>query len=202
MKPIVYVIDSVTEWAKKHICKEIQLKVPPENTGAMDAGYSYTLENPEAIPMYKPTGDKLPKGMRFTTPSLCVYFQKAGDSLATGTGYVDIQMLFSVWDPGDHGEDLYLPNGDKSYRKQADSGFEKGSSGWRDVWNFVDIARRKLESVTSIEGLAIDKSTDIEYGPIESQDTVVDFYPFWYSWLSFRLTYPLMRNNEDLEQYL
>ena len=202
MKPIVTVIDSVTEWAKEHICKKIQLKVPPENTSPMDAGYSYKLENPEAIPMYKPTGDKLPKGMRFTTPSLCVYFAKAGDSVATGKGYVDIQILFSVWDPGDHGEDLYLPNGDGSYHKQADPGFEKGSSGWRDVWNFVDIARHALESATSINGLAIDKNTDIEYGPIEAQDTVVDFYPFWYSWLSFRVTYPLMRYNEDQEQYL
>lgn len=202
MRPIVTVIDSLTEWAKEHICKKIQLKVPPDNTAANDAGYSYTLENPEAIPMYLPPGDKLPKGIRFVHPSLCVRFLKAGDSVAKDEGYVDVQFLFSVWDPGQHGEDLYLPNDDGSYRKQADPGFEKGSSGWRDVWNFVDIARRALESVSSIDGIEIDKMTDIEYGPITEQEAIVDFYPFWYSWLSFRVTYPLMRNNEDLEQYL
>lgn len=202
MRPIVTVIDSLTEWANEHICKKIQLKVPPDNTAANDAGYSYVLENPEAIPMYLPPGDKLPKGIRFVHPSLCVRFLKAGDSVAKDEGYVDVQFLFSVWDPGQHGEDLYLPNADGSYRKQADPGFEKGSSGWRDVWNFVDIARRELESVSSIDGIEIDKMTDIEYGPITEQEAIVDFYPFWYSWLSFRVKYPLMRNNEDLEQYL
>ena len=202
MKPIVSVIDTLTEWAKKNICSQIRLKVPPENDAAMDSGYSYQLENPEAIPMYVPPSDKLPKGIRFVHPSLCVRFMKAGDSAATDKGYVDIQFLFSVWDPGDHGKDVYLPNGDGTYRKQDDPNFEKGSSGWRDVWNFVDVARRSLESVTSIDGLAIDKGTDIEYGPITEQEAIVDFYPFWYSWLSFRVTYPLMRYNEDIEKYL
>lgn len=202
MKPIVSVIDTLTEWAKKNICSQIRLKVPPENDAAMDAGYSYQLEHPEAIPMYLPPSDKLPKGIRFVNPSLCVRFMKAGDSAATDKGYVDIQFLFSVWDPGDHGKDVYLPNRDGTYRKQDDPNFEKGSSGWRDVWNFVDIARRALESAASINGLAIDKGTDIEYGPITEQEAIVDFYPFWYSWLSFRVTYPLMRNNEDIEKYL
>lgn len=202
MTPIVTAIDALTDWARDHICNQIKLKVPPENTAAVDSGYSYKLENPEALPMYLPPSDKLPKGVRFTNPSLCVRFLKAGDSVAKDEGYVDVQFLFSVWDPGDHGEDLFLPNGDGSYTKQADPGFEKGSSGWRDVWNFVDIARRELESVTSIKGMSIDKSTDIEYGPITEQEAIVDFYPFWYSWLSFRVIYPLMRNNQDLEQYL
>ena len=202
MKPIVTVIDTLTEWAKENICSQIRLKVPPDNYDVMDAGYSYRLENPEAIPMYKPSGDKLPDGIRFTTPSLCVHFEKAGDSVAKNEGYVDILLLLSVWDPGDHGEDVYLPNGDGTYKKREDTNFEKGSSGWRDVWNFVDITRRALESITSIEGLSIDKNTDIEYGPITEQGTIIDFYPFWYSWMSFRVTYPLMRNNEDSEKYL
>lgn len=202
MKPIVSVIDTLTKWAKENICSQIQLKIPPDNNAAMDAGYSYKLDYPEAIPMYKPSGDKLPKGIRFTTPSLCVFFEKAGDSTTKNEGYVDIQLLFSVWDPGDHGEDVYLPNGNGTYRKQDAPGFEKGSTGWRDVWNFVDVARRALESTSSIDGLAIDKSTDIEYGPIAEQQVVADFYPFWYSWLSFRVTYPLMRNNEDIENFL
>lgn len=202
MKPIVTVIDDLTAWARDSICKKIKLKVPPENEMPMDDSYSYKLENPEAFPMYLPPGDKLPKGFRFTQPSLCVRFLKAGDSMQTGKGYVDIQFIFSVWDPGDHGEDMYFPIGDGMYQKKEDADFEKGSSGWRDVWNFVDIARRALESTTSVNGLALDKNTDIEYGPITEQEQIVDAYPFWYSWLSFRVTYPLMRNNEDLQQYL
>lgn len=202
MIPIVSVIDDLTKWARENICNEIQLKVPPENTAAFDSGYSYTLDHPEAIPMYVPPDDKLPKDIRFTHPSLCVRFLKAADSVANDKGYVDIQFLFSVWDPGQHGGDVYLPKGDGTFEQQTANAFEKGSSGWRDVWNFVDIARRKLESTTSISGLLIDKDTDIEYGPVTEMEAIVDAYPFWYTWLTFRVTFPLRRNNQDYQKYL
>ena len=202
MRTIVSVIDAVTAWAREHICSAIQLKVPPDNASPMDAEYTYRLDHPEAIPMYLSPGDKLPTGIRFTHPSLCVRFLKAADNVAGNTGYVDVQMIFSVWDPGDHGEDLYLPNGDGSYEKRSEPGFEKGSSGWRDVWNFVDIARRALGSASSIDGMALDRSTDIEYGPITEQGSIVDAYPYWYSWITFRLTYSLMRNNQEIETFL
>ena len=200
---VVHVIDTLTNWARESICKEIKLKVPPANTEAMDSGYVYQLANPEAFPMYIPTGDKLPKG-KFDHPCLCVRFLSAQDDTSAKTGGMDVQIVFCVWDPGLHSEDVFNPNDDGSYTRQqpAETEFERNGSGWRDVWNFVDLAVSKLESVDSIGGCSIDKSTPFEYGPAKVDEAIADYYPFWYAELTFRVTYPLMRNNQDYEKYL
>lgn len=201
---VVHIIDTLTDWARENICKDIQLKVPPENTEAMDSGYDYKLANPAAFPMYIPTGDKLPKGQLFDHPSLCVRFMGVQDDMNVNRGGMDVQIVFCVWDPGLHSEDIFHPNGDGSHRRQdaAETEFERNGSGWRDVWNFVDLAVRKLESVDSIGVCAIDKSTPFEYGPVKVDEAIGDFYPYWYAELSFRVTYPLLRNNEDYEEHL
>ena len=200
---VVHIIDTLTKWARENVCNEIQLKVPPDNTEAMDSGYDYKLANPTAFPMYIPTGDKLPKDM-FDHPCLCVRFISAQDDTANKRGSMDVQIVFCVWDPGQHSEDVFQPNGDGSYRRQGatDAKFERNGSGWRDVWNFVDLAVNKLESVTNIGNCTIDKSTPMEYGPAKVDEAIADYYPFWYAELSFRVTYPLMRNNENSEIYL
>lgn len=200
---VVHIIDTLTNWARESICKEIQLKVPPNNIEPMDSDYTYQLANPEAFPMYIPTGDKLPVG-KFDHPSLCVRFLSAQDDTANKTGGMDVQIVFCVWDPGLHSEDILNPNGDGSYSRQepAESPFERNGSGWRDVWNFVDLAVQKLESVDRIGTCTIDKSTPFEYGPAKVDEAIADFYPFWYAELTFRVTYPLMRNNQDYEKYL
>lgn len=201
---VVHIIDTLTDWARDHICNEIQLKVPPENDDPMDSEYEYQLANPTAFPMYIPAGDKLPKGVLHDHPSLCVRFMSAQDDMSAREGGMDVQIVFCVWDPGQHSEDVFQPNGDGSFRRQeaAETEFERNGAGWRDVWNFVDLAVRKLESVDSIGGCTIDKSTPFEYGPEKVDEAIADFYPYWYATLSFRVTYPLMRNNEEYDQYL
>ena len=200
---VVHIIDTLTNWARESVCKDIRLKVPPENSEAMDSGYVYELANPVAFPMYIPTKDKLPEGM-FEHPSLCVRFISAQDDMSTKTGAMDVQIIFCVWDPGLHSEDVFQPNGDGSFRRQkaAETEFERNGSGWRDVWNFVDLAVRKLESVSSIGAVTIDKATPVEYGPAKVDDAIADFYPYWCAELTFRATYPLMRNNEEYDKYL
>ena len=202
---VVHIIDALTNWAREHICKEIKLKVPPaDETEPMDTEYIYQLANPAAFPMYIPTGDKFPNGIHFSHPSLCVRFLSAQDDLAQKIGGMDVQIVFCVWDPGKHSEDIFHPNGDGSFRRQeaAETEFEQDGLGWRDVWNFVDLAVRKLESADHIGPCTIDKSVPFEYGPVKVDEAIADFYPFWYAELSFHVTYPLMRNNEEYDQYL
>ena len=201
---VVHTIDTLTDWARENICKEIKLKVPPENTEAMDSNYKYKLANPTAFPMYIPTGDKLPRNILSEHPSLCVRFFSAQDDLSTKTGAMDVQIVFCVWDPGLHREDVFVPNGDCSFSRQDAAGaeFERNGSGWRDVWNFVDLAVRKLTSVNSIGNCIIDKNTPFEYGPAKVDEAIADYYPYWYAELTFRVTYPLLRYNEELENNL
>lgn len=182
---IVKILDEVTQWARQNICSHIALKVPPKGNEPNDYDYEYRTANPVAFTMYVPTGDKLPKDIPTAFPSLCVRFIEAADDLGTMTGTIGIQFLLSAWNPGKHGAE-----------------FERNGEGWRDIWNFTDIAVHALESVTHISGYKIDRSIPVKFGPLTEQEAVPDFYPFWFTWVTFQLTYPLMRNIENTQEFL
>ena len=204
---VVHVIDTVTDWARANICPKIQLKQPPADLdAATDEGYEYKLVTPAAFAMYVPTSEKLPPGIHSPFPSLCVRFMAGQDEQANGKGFVDLQLCFSTWDPGLHGEDILRANGDKSFKRwsgeEADAYFRRTGDGWRDAWNFVDIALRAVESETNIGGFVIDKATPVKYGPLTEQEAIPDLYPTWFAWISFRVTYPLVRNIQDFQEFL
>lgn len=201
---VVHVLDTLAEWARNNICNHVLLKLPPENTEANDEGYNYSLVNPAVFTMYVPTSEKLPPNIHSPFPSLCVRFIKGSDELSGNTGHLDVQFCFSAWDPGLHGPDIFQPNGDQTFQRQQveNSKFVRNGDGWRDAWNFVDTALRAVESVASIGGYTIDRETPVEFGPLMEQEAIPDLYPFWFTWMSFRVNYPLRRNNEEFKLYL
>lgn len=202
---VVHLIDTVTEWARQNICEHIALKVPPENTEPNDGNYAFELAKPAAFPLYVPSLEKAPPNVHFTTPSLCVRFMEGSDVQASGKGYVDLQFVFSTWDPGYHSKDEFQPNGNGTFRRGASSPthFQRSVDGWRDAWNFVDIALRAVENTVIIgNGYTIDKETPVKFGPLVEQDTIVDFYPFWFAWISFRVNYDLRRNVAEINHLL
>lgn len=182
---IVKILDEVTEWAEKNICSKIMLKVPPANGEPNDYDYDYRVANPVAFTMYVPTEDKLPKTIPSAFPSLCVRFIEATDDLSSMTGTMGVQFLLSAWNPGTHGTE-----------------FERNGDGWRDIWNFTDIAVQAVESVTHISGYKIERSVPVKFGPLTEQEAVSDFYPFWFTWVTFQITYPLLRNIENTQEFL
>lgn len=207
MTTITHLIDTVTEWARVNICDKVELKQPPKSLEApVDAGYEYKRVHPAVFPMYVPTfGDAAPNA-HAAFPSLCVRFMTGADSIAGREGGVTIQLCFSAWNPGEHGRDVLHPKGDGSFspmsEEQAAAYFEQSAEGWRDVWNFVDVALRAVESVTHIGNYQIDPKTPVEFGPLAEQEAIPDFYPFWFAWVSFRVTYPLRRNVAEYENFL
>ncbi|WP_306541988.1 hypothetical protein [Acidaminococcus intestini] len=203
---VVHMLDTLTEWARQNICEQIKLKVPPENTAPDDSGYAYNLATPAAFAMYVPTSDKLSPGIHAPFPSLCVRFVTGQDVPAEGSGSVEVQLCFSAWNPGTHGEDVFLPNGDGTMHRwtgeDADAYFKRNGDGWRDAWNFVDIALRAVESVTNIGGYAIDRAKSVKFGPLTEQEAIPDFYPMWFAWVSFTVNYPLRRNIQGIQEFL
>ena len=104
-------------------------------------------------------------------------------------GSMGIQFLLSVWNPGKHAT---------TPEKQ----FERNGEGWRDIWNFADIAVSAIEQTTNISGYEIDQTIPVKFGPLTEQEAVPDYYPFWFAWVSFRLIYPLRRNAADIQTFL
>lgn len=191
---IVKILDDVTKWAQQNICSKIELKVPPPNSEPNDNDYQYKTANPVAFTMFVPTEDRLPKNIPSAFPSLCVRFFEGEDSLTEQHGAIGIQFLLSAWNPGTHGSD-YLPPNDTGQ-------FERNGDGWRDICNFTDIAVQAVESVTNISGYEIDRSVPVKFGPLTEQEAVPDYYPFWFTWVTFQLKYPLVRNIEQVQEFL
>ena len=199
---VVHMLDTLTEWARQNICEYVKLKVPPDNEEPNDDGYAYKLATPSAFAMYVPTSDKVPPGVHAPFPSLCVRFATGQDMLAVGRGSVEVQFYLSAWDPGTHGEDELSPNGDGTYRRGNGGKFERNGDGWRDAWNFVDIALRAVESTTNIGEYTISRESPVKFGPLTEQEAIPDFYPFWFAWISFTVSYPLRRNIEEIQDLL
>lgn len=208
---VVHIIDSVTDWARENICAKIRLKAPPEDADdPMDeaAAPDYKLVQPAAFSMFVPTREKLPPGILSPIPSVCVRIDDGGDELANGRGSANIIMMFSAYDPGTHGADLYVPvPGQPGLFKrntgpEADAHFKRNGDGWRDAWNFVDLALREIESAASIGGYVLDRSAPVKYGPLKDQEAVPDFYPYWFAWVSFSLSYNLRRNVPEYKELL
>ena len=128
------------------------------------------------------------------------------NNLAKNTGTIGIQLLLSVWSPGTYGSDSLTVSPDNPFQwlmqQNAKKTFQRDGEGWRDVWNFTDIAVRAVESTAHISGYEIDRSVPVKYGPLTEQEAIPDFYPFWFTWVTFQLTYPLQRNDENIQQFL
>ena len=206
---VVNILDRVTEWARQSICSKIKLKLPPKDEeSATDQDYEYDLVTPAAFTMYVPTRDKLPPDVRSPIPSICVRCRDGEDDLAASRGRINIEFCFSAWNPGTYGADVLRPiegNSTEARRwngPEANDHFQRYGGGYRDVWNFVEIALREIESRTHIDGIEVDRTVPVRYGPLAEQESIPDFYPLWFAWVSFTLTYPLIRYDADVENLL
>lgn len=205
---VVCVLDAITAWVQENICTEIQLKVPAEDREPTDAGYDYQLATPAAFPLYVPAKDKLPPNVRSPFPSVCVRFIEGDEKLTENSGTMGVQLCFSVWNPGEHGEDIFRPvDGQPNARKrwtgpEAVAHFKRNGEGWRDAWNFVDIALRKLGNAIAVGDCELDRSTPIKYGPLTEQGEIVEAFPCWFAWVSFTVNYSLRRNVAEIENLL
>ena len=202
---IVKILDDVTAWAKDNICSKIQLKVPPKNTEPIDADYAYKTANPVAFTMFVPTEDRLPANIPAAFPSLCVRFLEGEDDMVKDKGTIGIQLLLSVWNPGNHTADRFVVRKNDVFQRDrgtTEKQFERNGEGWRDLWNFADLAVQAIEETTSIAGYEVDRSVPVKFGPLSEQDAVPDYYPFWFAWVTFQLSYSLRRNVADIQEFL
>lgn len=207
---VVNILDRVTAWAQKEICEGITFKLPPDGDPEMQPNaeeYAYEEVTPACFPLYVPTQEKLPPNVLSSIPSAVVRILNGEDDVPQNSGKMKMDICFSVWNPGTYGRDIFAPvdRAGEFHRlagEEAAGKFDINPDGWRDVWNWVDRGLRALESTTNIDGIPLDRSVPITFGPLAEQEAIPDFYPVWFAWISFAVKYPLMRNDESLEQFL
>lgn len=202
---IVNNTEKIISWAEEFICSKIKLKIPDDDSN--DGKYNYKLVNPAVFALFVPTKDRLPPKAAAPIPSLCVQIIDGKDMPNSGT--TRIRFGFSTWSPGTHGMDIFAPKpGEPGKYTQPDTDegrafYKRNSEGWRDAWNFVDLALREIESAEIIGGLLrVVKEDGITYGPYTEQDSILDCYPYWYAWVEFTVSYGITRQHPQYDHYL
>lgn len=197
---IVNSMETIRDWLSQCVCPLVGLKLPCD--AAVDEGYPYELVHPAAFSMFVPTADRLPSGVKAPIPSVCVQLQSGEDRLIDHIRTYKVRLYFSAWDPGLHGKDTFFPTGNGDYVQKASKTYAKNGEGWRDAWSFVDTALREIEGAEYIGNLRILKESGILYGPVTEQDSIADFYPYWFAWAEFSVEEGLSRSTRAYREYL
>ena len=204
---VVNILDELIKWSNEHICSKVKLKAPPEDDDfSNSAGYEYKLVTPACFPFFIPTKDKLPPKVKVSMPSLCISITDGVDDLTNNTGSLTIQFAFATWHTGLHGKDYLIPKEDGSLKQWNDEEsrlfFERNIEGWRDVWNWIDVALRAIESTDTINGIEIDRASGIKFYPFKEQGAILDFYPYWFGALEFKVNRSIVRNTKKYNEFL
>lgn len=196
---IVGTIDNICEWLNKNVCPNVLLKKPPADVKKpTNEKYEYELINPYAFPLYMPTKDKLPPGVQVSIPSIAVQLEYGTDS--TDNREMNISLGFSAWNPGIHPDDWIIPEGTDTDQKEV---LTNEAEGWRDLYNFVDRTVTALEQTTYLgDNVEIVHSDGIEFGPYKEQDSIPNYYPYWFAYVNFKVRSSLLRNNQNYQNLL
>jgi len=157
---IVSNLDVIKKWLEDNICSGIEFK-RPDDESPIDK-YNYELITPSVFVHYLPS--KNFPNTAPSIPSICVQLEGGSDDLISKTGELNVRLGFSTWNPGQHTKD-----GQKTK-------ISLNAEGWRDAWNFVDLALQKIENSEFIGGLRLVKENPVNFAPIPEQENIRNFF--------------------------
>lgn len=190
----VKILEHLQTWFAENVCSHIKLKKPPED-GVADGGeYPYELVNPACFAHSIPSFEKLPNGLDYNTPCLILQIVKGKDNLTDMQGNLTIQASFSVWNTGEHARDYIVKQPQKTHFSITED------DGWRDLLNFLDIARIALKDVINfgIDGIGdniiLDRTSDVEFGYFTDKGVTIS-YPMYAAYITFNINYKIIGDN-------
>ncbi|MGP1348512.1 MAG: hypothetical protein ACTTK0_02570 [Stomatobaculum sp.] len=184
------IIEGVTSWVNENICAKIELKLPDDN--ANDSRYTVKMVTPAAFPLFVPAKDRIPPNVQAPIPSVAVQLLEGSDHLAKGERRLKLRLCLSTWNPGTHPGETYHPVEDPEalggFRYEIDpegETYTRNSDGWKDLYNFQDVALSQLEAAELFASVRIDNEEPITFGPFSEDGVIWDYYPYWCGWIAF-----------------
>lgn len=201
----VKIIEDLTTWVQENICDKVKLKLPNDNSIGPEVEYT----TPAAFALFVPAKDRLPPNVRAPIPSVCVQVMEAKDKMVDHRRTMKIRLCLACWNPGTQSGEIFVShdNADallgKSFTKGAtEPSYVRNLDGWRDLWNFIDVALREVENAEFFAGVRLVKEQDIEYGPFVEEGAIWDYYPYWNGWISFVVESGLVQNPKSYQDLL
>lgn len=167
MATTVQIIDDIADWLNEN-CKDIKLKKP------INKNDEYKLASPTAFSQFLAT-----ENVNYIDyPFILVQFNNCDEQLINHTGDFTVLLHIGVWNPGTHpNEGKNIEVGVMKYARNAD--------GWRDAFTLADFIIDKIKQAGNIKGHNIIYSNGIKSYPYKEQNTIVDFYPYYFAEVEF-----------------
>lgn len=194
MNSTVQDIDAIAAWVQQNVCSHFRLKKPNDDypvSGLVE------LVEPTAYPCFLPAlGDNTAPEVEAIAPCILVQLSGGSDNLVKHEATIKVRLCISTFSIGDQSGAVIEPaeeSGDpfsRTFTVGKDGkldGYTMNNDGWRDTWNIIDRVRRELAGCESVAGLAVDSSTDVEYGFFTVDDAVWYAAPYWHSYITFTL---------------
>ncbi|MBR1625594.1 MAG: hypothetical protein IJ681_00450 [Bacteroidales bacterium] len=181
MTTSIDILETIQKWLKSEVCSQFKFKKPNDDN---ISGYNYETVNPDVFLMFPPTRDV--NDNKAVVPSITVQFDKRTDLTTKSQGVMHVRLNFATWDPGVH----------------ANGEFQRNVEGWRDVLNFVEATLREIENTEYIDNIRIIKEREIESGPLSEQGAIIDFYPYWFSYISFYCEFRVVSTKKKYSELL
>lgn len=162
---MVQLVDDLTDWVQRQICEGLEFKKP---SARGDGSYEYELITPTAFPCFCVQQDKtsLP-----SSPSVTVQIDSFSDDVPNES-VANIALIFSVWNTGTHS-------------KGSETPFEKNLDGWRDLWRFMDRARKAIRERFSVAGYEL--KSEIRGRPLSGESAIMGTYPYFFGEITFTI---------------
>lgn len=174
MATMLNCIEDITSWLNE-IFKNIKLKKQSEKQG------NYELTNPVAFSMYMPLQQVSENNNNsIQCPSATVQLYDSIDNLKEHTGNLTILIHTAIWNPGTHETETKIEN-------NSNLPYIRNSDGWKDAVVFCDFIVEELKKAGSINGHRILYENGIKCYPYKEQNTIVDFYPYYFMEIEFAI---------------
>ncbi|WP_041272388.1 hypothetical protein [Desulfitobacterium hafniense] len=170
----VAVLDAVKEFLEEKVANTIKLQKANDNNV-----YSYELVNPAVHLGWVPPKGFLPQGMESGIPCLIVGIDDASKDIEKRD--FNIRISAATFSPGLHKQDRYTPD----------------FHGYQDLLNLIDRTLECLEKYALIGQRVSIKEDSIRWGMYEDQP-----YPYWYGWITFTVSRPVLPPVEIVQKYL
>ena len=183
---VVNDLEKIVAWLQENVCAGYKLKMPDDRTPGEK--YQYKLVEPTAWPLYIPTAERMPKTVVAPYPCILVRIVQGEEFPKEGTETLDIILNFVIWNPGQHGPDVFTTNDGENYQQQCLEAFVRNMDGWKDTWSFIDRTARIIRGAEYIAGMRVLTEKGLKYGPANEADTLNEMYPYWAAYLQFSLS--------------
>lgn len=191
-------IENLTKWVQDNICSQVELLKPNDNQ--MGSEYEVQYVHPKAFSFYIPAKDCLPPDVDTKIPAVCIQLIGGSDDLTISEETLKIRLAFAAWRPGTYEEVESTDSYGNKVKKQV---LKMNADGWKDVWDFLQKAKRIIQKQMYIEGMKVERKDPMKFGFFTDNETMVNAYPEWYAWLSFTVKYGLPATpGNDTQKYL